>query len=79
MIHAQPSNFSDFHINETHVTFIESEEIELDSLEVDQPVKVCLCLNNSYNFIEIKSVECQHNFNRSNLSSNSTGIITKER
>lgn len=41
VIHAQPSNFSDYHINETHVTFIESEEIELDSLEVDQPVQVC--------------------------------------
>lgn len=43
VIHAQPSNFSDYHINETHVTFIESEEIELDSLEVDQSVQVCLC------------------------------------
>lgn len=42
VIHAQPS-FSDYHINETHVTFIESEEIELDSLEVDLPAKVRLC------------------------------------
>lgn len=44
MIHAQPSNnCSSYHVNETHVTFIESEEIELDSLEVE-PVKVCLCV-----------------------------------
>lgn len=59
IIDAQPNEFSNYHVNETHVTYIESEEIELDSLEIEREVKVCFAYSIQLTRPLVHSLRCE--------------------